>query len=79
MALYRPHRVGEKVPRVADLTPIDGGYLLQAELPDGQVKALLPTDESATLSAAGLTTSGSIFVQRYREDGSIVDTVTVDP
>lgn len=60
----------------ADLKPLPGGYLLTAALADGRVLALLPSDDSAGLSAAGLTTQGTILVQRYRGD-SIVQTLKV--
>jgi hypothetical protein len=79
VTLFRPHRVGAKLPRGAELTPIDGGYLLEAELPDGHVRALLPAVDGATLDAAGLTTNGPILAQRYRSDGSRVETISVAP
>jgi len=75
VALYRPHRANRPVPAAASLKPIDGGYLLEAELSDGRVIALLPTDDSAALSAEGLATTGKILVQRRAADGSIVETV----
>jgi hypothetical protein len=77
VALYRPHRAAQPVPNEASLKPIDGGYLLEADLSDGRVAALLPTDDSATLSAAGLTTTGKILIQRRAADGSVVETVSV--
>jgi hypothetical protein len=77
VALYRPHRADQPVPTTADLEPIDGGYLLTAELSDGEVLALLPTDDSATLTAEGLTTTGRIVVQRRAADGSVVETAEV--
>jgi hypothetical protein len=60
----------------AELKPLPGGYVLTAALADGRVLALLPSDDSAGLSAAGLTTQGTILVQRYRGD-SIVQTLKV--
>lgn len=59
------------MPRGAKLSPIDGGYVLSAKLSDGRVVALLPTDESAKLSAEGLTTTGAILVQYRRADGTV--------
>jgi hypothetical protein len=70
VAVYRPHRTAQALPRGAKLSPIKGGYVLTAELSDGRVTALLPTDDSATLSAEGLTTSGAIVMQRHRADGT---------
>jgi len=61
----------------AELKPIQGGYLLTAALSDGRVLALLPSDDSATLTAEGLSTQGTILVQRYRADGSVVETLKV--
>jgi len=75
VALYRPHRSGQTVPRTATLKRIEGGYVLVADLSGGRVVALLPTNDSATLSAEGLTTIGAIVIQRRRADGTAVETV----
>lgn len=37
----------------------------------GRVVALLPTKESATLAAEGLTTTGAILSRRRRADGTV--------
>ncbi len=71
VAVYRPHRTAQAVPRDAKLRQIDGGYVLTAKLSDGQVVALLPTDDSAKLSAEGLNTTGAILIQRRRSDGTV--------
>ena len=55
VALYRPHRSRQPAPRQAQLKPVPGGYVLKAEIPDGRVLALLPSDDSATLTAENLT------------------------
>jgi hypothetical protein len=64
------------MPSKATLLPIVGGYLLEVGLADGRVRALLPTDDSATLTAAGLSTTGNILVQRLTTDGNVTETVT---
>ncbi len=78
VALYRPHRDGNQPPRNEKLTKIDGGYVLTADLTDGQVVALLPTDDSALLSADGLSADGAILVQRRDKDGNVVATLKLD-
>ena len=78
VALLRPHRATQSPPGDATLEPIDGGYLLEAQLSDGKVRALLPTNHSATLTAAGLTTTGKILIQRLVADGSVTETISVD-
>ncbi|MBC8873396.1 MAG: DUF4962 domain-containing protein [Planctomycetes bacterium] len=78
LALYRPHRADQSVPKTAELKRIDGGYVLKAGVSDGKVVALLPTGDSATLSAEGLKTSGGILVRRYTSDGSVAETVSAD-
>ena len=70
VALYRPHRTSQTAAYKAELKPMRGGYVLTAELSDGRVLALLPSDDSATLSAEKLTTQGKVLVQRLRADGS---------
>ncbi|MFH1920063.1 MAG: DUF4962 domain-containing protein [Planctomycetota bacterium] len=77
VALYRPHRASQTPPGAAALKQLDGGYLVEADLTDGKVVALLPTDDSATLSAEGLETTGTILVRRYGSDGSIIETVNL--
>ena len=51
--------------------------MLTAELSDGRVQALLPSDDSATLSAEGLTTQGQVLIQRHRADGTVSGTLRV--
>jgi len=77
--LCRPHRTGQQAPTTAELKPINGGYVLTAALSDGQAIALLPTDDRATLSAEGLTTTGKVVVARRRADGSSLQTLVVEP
>ncbi len=77
VALYRPFRQGQQPPSEQQLRKIEGGYVLTAELTDGQVVALLPTDDSASLSAEGLSSDGTIVVQKRRANGSVVETVAV--
>ncbi|MHC4402739.1 MAG: hypothetical protein ACYTG0_24005, partial [Planctomycetota bacterium] len=78
VTLLRPHRKSDRVPNKADLKPIRGGYVLTAAMADGRVVALLPTDDSATLVAEGLKTTGQILVQRRSADGGVVETVRVE-
>ncbi len=75
VALYRPHRSDDTPPREATLKQVAGGYVLEAELSDGRVLALLPTDDAATLKADGLATKGSIAMERYGPDGQVVETI----
>ncbi|MCA9132663.1 MAG: DUF4962 domain-containing protein, partial [Planctomycetales bacterium] len=74
VTLYRPHRGEARVPAVQELTRIDGGYLLEADLTEGRITALLPNDDAVTLSAAGLSTQGEILLQRRGADGSVSET-----
>ncbi|NLF09810.1 MAG: hypothetical protein GX594_17795, partial [Pirellulaceae bacterium] len=75
VALYRPRRKGQTLPSAASLKPIEGGYVLTAELSDGRIKALLPTGDSDALEAEGLASDGVIIVHRLRLDGSVVETL----
>jgi hypothetical protein len=77
VALYRPHRSSDTPPRAASLTQIAGGYLLEAQLSDGRVVALLPIDDSATMTAHGLTTTGTIAIRRFGKDGEVVETINL--
>ena len=76
VALYRPHRSSDSVPQGATLQRVAGGYVLEAEISDGRVVALLPTDSQTALSAGDLTSTGAVAVRRWAADGSVVETVT---
>ncbi|MBI2478671.1 MAG: hypothetical protein HYV60_08570 [Planctomycetia bacterium] len=78
VALYRPYREGHQPPRVEKLKRIEGGYVLTADVTDGHVVALLPTDDSASLSAEGISTHGLVLVQRRGIDGSVVETLQLE-
>jgi len=69
VTLYRPHRVSDTAPRAAKLERIEGGYVLTVELSDGKFTALLPTDDTKTLEADGLTTTGAIKFKLEKPDG----------
>ncbi|MBN2270964.1 MAG: DUF4962 domain-containing protein, partial [Sedimentisphaerales bacterium] len=60
VTLYRPHRAAQAAPNKSHLEKIEGGYLLTAELSDGEFAALLPTDDQAVLKAGGLKSKGAI-------------------
>jgi hypothetical protein len=77
VALYRPHRSSDTPPRGASLTRTAGGYVLEAKLTDGRVIALLPTDDSATLTAHGLTTTGTIAIRRNNKNGDLVESINL--
>jgi hypothetical protein len=68
VTLYRPHRAEEKIPSEASLEQIKGGYALKVRLSDGNFEALLPTDDSASLGAFGLTSKGAIKCRWKRDD-----------
>ncbi len=60
VTVYRPHRAGDHVPSEASLEKVKGGYALKVRLSEGNLEALLPTDDSASLEAFGLTSKGAI-------------------
>lgn len=78
IAVYRPYRIGKNAPRGQELTKIDGGYVLKAELADGSIVALLSTNDAAPLSAEGLTTEGPILIQRRTANDEISATVQMN-
>lgn len=79
VAIYRPHRISDTPPPAATLSRTAGGYVLEAELSDGRLLALLPTDDSATLKSDDLATDGRIAVRRYERDGTVVQTIKLQP
>ena len=71
VTLYRPHRVEETVPDEASLEEIDGGYLLKAELSDGELSVLLPVSDNVTMRADGLESTGKIKCRIQKNNGNI--------
>jgi len=63
VAIYRPHRIEDQIPKEANLEQIEGGYTLRVKLSDGEFVALLPTDDRAFLKAQGLESKGAIKAQ----------------
>ena len=78
VTLFRPHRAEEAVPTQAKLDRVEGGYVLRAAVSDGSVVALLPTDDSATVAAEGIESTGEIVVERRGADGSLIQCVRLD-
>jgi hypothetical protein len=78
VALYRPEKMDDEVPKQAEIRQVDGGLILQAKISDGEVFALLPTSPTASLSADGLTTTGNVLIQRRDQQGNVLETVKVD-
>ncbi|HIE50764.1 MAG TPA: DUF4962 domain-containing protein [Armatimonadetes bacterium] len=74
VTLLRPHRVGEAVPEEATLEPTEGGYLLRAQLAEGEVVVLLRTQEGVPLTGGGLTTEGEVAAARFDGAGQVVGT-----
>jgi hypothetical protein len=60
VTLYRPHRAGQQAAAGASLSKIEGGYVLAARLRDGELTALLPTDEKTILNVHGMESKGAI-------------------
>jgi len=79
VVLLRPHRAEQPVPHRAELNRVEGGYVLSAGIRDGRILALLPVEESAVLSAEGLSTRGRVAIRRYTGDGAIADTLAAGP
>jgi hypothetical protein len=77
VTLYRVRRGSEPARQQAEVKQLTGGYVLKAEVSDGRVLALLPSSDSAKLVAEDMATQGKILVQRHRQDGSQVGTLTV--
>ena len=77
VTVYRPHLTGESVPGRAELTRVDGGYAVQAELTDGgSVAVLLPVRDNTVVEAFGMK-GRAVTVKLSRPDGT-VETVTVE-
>ncbi len=77
VTLYRPHQIKDKVTDEASLEQIKGGYALKTKLSDGEFAALLPTDDTASLEAFGLTGKGAINC-RLKKSGTQVEVLGLE-
>jgi hypothetical protein len=66
VTLYRPHKVSDNIIGGATLDSVPGGYVLTARASGRKLTALLPTDDTKTLEADGMTTRGAIKVKLER-------------
>jgi hypothetical protein len=64
--LLRPHRAGDSMVGGGTLQAISGGYLLQLKHGGADLVALLPTDDTTAMEAAGLRTTGAIKLRLSR-------------
>jgi len=63
ITVYRPYKLKDGFMGASGFQTIPGGYLFTASSGAGQLTALLPTDEAATLEHKDLRTSGAIKLQ----------------
>jgi len=68
VTLYRPHKEQDETDAGATLRSIPGGYILSASQSGKKLTALLPTDDTATLEADGLKTTGAIKLKLKSSD-----------
>ena len=67
VTLYRPHKLSNNIAGETTLRPIPGGYILSVSQDGKKLTALLPTDDTATLQAKSLTTTGAIKLKLERQ------------
>jgi len=75
VTLYRPHKVSNNIAGEATLNPIPSGYILNVSQDGKNLTALLPTDDTATLEADGLKTTGAIKLRLERKNQSLIRTL----
>jgi len=66
ITVYLPYKLKDGFTGQSGYDIIDGGYVFHAGWPNGKLTALLPTDDSKTLSANGMTTKAAIKVKLER-------------
>ncbi|MCP4611529.1 MAG: DUF4962 domain-containing protein [Planctomycetes bacterium] len=71
VTIYWPHKVGDNVKKSAILKTIRGGYVLNIELSDKKLIALLPKNDAVTLKADGLETKGTIKCRLEKPGGQV--------
>jgi hypothetical protein len=68
ITVYRPYKVAEGFRGHGGHEVIPGGYLFELGFPGGELTALLPTDDAATLEGGGMTTTGAIKLKLEHPD-----------
>mgnify|MGYP000885192540 FL=1 len=66
ITVYRPYKLKDGFMGASGFEMIPGGYLFTAGSPGGQLTALLPTDDAATLEYKDLQTTGTIKLKLDR-------------
>jgi len=66
ITIYHPYRIDDGFMGTSGLHAIPGGYLFEASSPSGQLTALLPADDTATLETRDLQTTGAIKIKLDR-------------
>ena len=70
VTLYRPHKLSNNIAGQSKLIPIPGGYVLNVSQNGKNLTSLLPTDNTTTLEAEGMTTTGAIKLRLERKNQS---------
>jgi len=71
VTLYRPHKVSNNIAGEAKLSPIPGGYVLNVNESGKKLTALLPADDTKTLEADGMMTTGAIKLKLESPAGQL--------
>ena len=70
ITVYRPYKIEQGYSGTSGYTVIPGGYLFEAGFPGGKLTALLPTNDTATLEAEGMKSTGVIKLKLERKNQS---------
>jgi hypothetical protein len=75
VTLYRPHKTSDNIVSQATLDPAPGGYILKVSQSGQILTALLPTDDTTTLEADTLKTTGAIKLklESPNQDAQIIE------
>ena len=71
ITVYRPYKIADGYRGHGGYQVIPGGYLFELGFPGGELTALLPTDDTATLEADGLRSKGAIKCRLEKASGQI--------
>jgi hypothetical protein len=77
ITVFRPYKVAEGYQGHGGYHVIPGGYLFEFGSPSGELTALLPTDDTATLEAKGMTTTGAIKLKLESPDGKLLQALEI--
>jgi hypothetical protein len=70
ISTLRPYRAGSERPADVEVEQVEGGYVLRAQMQDGEAVVLIRNDGTDRITAGGFDTTAPVLAVRLATDGS---------